>query len=80
QATVSQVIDSSNTLRQEMANLSSLTATIADSTVSQQRDSEAVAAAVHEMQVTSRNVSESANEAAVASQTANDELSNTNVI
>ncbi|HHC6606120.1 methyl-accepting chemotaxis protein [Vibrio parahaemolyticus] len=80
QATVSQVIDSSNTLRQEMANLSSLTATIADSTVSQQRDSEAVAAAVHEMQVTSRNVSESANEAAVASQTANDELSNTKVI
>ncbi|HHC6524489.1 TPA: methyl-accepting chemotaxis protein [Vibrio parahaemolyticus] len=80
QATVSQVIDSSNTLRQEMANISSLTATIADSTVSQQRDSEAVAAAVHEMQVTSRNVSESANEAAVASQTANDELSNTNVI
>ncbi|CAI2304445.1 methyl-accepting chemotaxis protein [Vibrio parahaemolyticus] len=80
QATVSQVIDSSNTLRQEMANLSSLTATIADSTVSQQRDSEAVAAAVHEMQVTSSNVSESANEAAVASQTANDELSNTNVI
>ncbi|HCG7663326.1 TPA: methyl-accepting chemotaxis protein [Vibrio parahaemolyticus] len=80
QATVSQVIDSSNTLRQEMANLSSLTATIVDSTVSQQRDSEAVAAAVHEMQVTSRNVSESANEAAVASQTANDELSNTNVI
>ncbi|EGR4671748.1 methyl-accepting chemotaxis protein [Vibrio parahaemolyticus] len=80
QATVSQVIDSSNTLRQEMANLSSLTATIADSTVSQQRDSEAVAAAVLEMQVTSRNVSESANEAAVASQTANDELSNTNVI
>ncbi|WP_337166935.1 methyl-accepting chemotaxis protein [Vibrio parahaemolyticus] len=80
QATVSQVIDSSNTLRQEMANLSSLTATIADSTVSQQRDSEAVASAVHEMQVTSRNVSESANEAAVASQTANDELSNTNVI
>ncbi|EJA7352998.1 methyl-accepting chemotaxis protein [Vibrio parahaemolyticus] len=80
QATVSQVIESSNTLRQEMANLSSLTATIADSTVSQQRDSEAVAAAVHEMQVTSRNVSESANEAAVASQTANDELSNTNVI
>ncbi|EPT7319818.1 methyl-accepting chemotaxis protein [Vibrio parahaemolyticus] len=80
QATVSQVIDSSNTLCQEMANLSSLTATIADSTVSQQRDSEAVAAAVHEMQVTSRNVSESANEAAVASQTANDELSNTNLI
>ena len=80
QATVTQVIDSSNTLRQEMANLTALTTTIADSTEYQQKDSEAVAAAVHEMQVTSRNVSDSANEAAMASQTANDELTNTNVI
>ncbi|MEH0668490.1 methyl-accepting chemotaxis protein [Vibrio owensii] len=80
QATVSQVVESSNTLRQEMNNLNALTATIADSTVGQQRDSEAVAAAVHEMQVTSRNVSDSATEAALASQTANEELSNTNVV
>ncbi|QLK44223.1 methyl-accepting chemotaxis protein [Vibrio owensii] len=80
QATVSQVVESSNTLRQEMNNLNALTSTIADSTVGQQRDSEAVAAAVHEMQVTSRNVSDSATEAASASQTANEELSNTNVI
>ncbi|MGR5162373.1 methyl-accepting chemotaxis protein [Vibrio owensii] len=80
QATVSQVVESSNTLRQEMNNLNALTSTIADSTVGQQRDSEAVAAAVHEMQVTSRNVSDSATEAALASQTANEELSNTNVI
>ncbi|MET2850979.1 methyl-accepting chemotaxis protein [Vibrio owensii] len=80
QATVSQVVESSNTLRQEMNNLNALTSTIADSTVGQQRDSEAVAAAVHEMQVTSRNVSDSATEAALASQTANEELSNNNVI
>ncbi|WP_041055031.1 methyl-accepting chemotaxis protein [Vibrio owensii] len=80
QATVSQVVESLNTLRQEMNNLNALTSTIADSTVGQQRDSEAVAAAVHEMQVTSRNVSDSATEAALASQTANEELSNTNVI
>lgn len=80
QATVSQVVESSNTLRQEMNNLNALTSIIADSTVGQQRDSEAVAAAVHEMQVTSRNVSDSATEAALASQTANEELSNTNVI
>ncbi|MDA0383121.1 methyl-accepting chemotaxis protein [Vibrio owensii] len=80
QATVSQVVESSNTLRQEMNNLNALTSTIADSTVGQQRDSEAVAAAVHEMQVTSRNVSDTATEAALASQTANEELSNTNVI
>ncbi|PAW12407.1 methyl-accepting chemotaxis protein [Vibrio sp. V1B] len=80
QAMVSQVVESANTLRQEMNNLNSLTSTIADSTVGQQRDSEAVAAAVHEMQVTSRNVSDSATEAALASQTANEELSNTNII
>ncbi|YCO02584.1 methyl-accepting chemotaxis protein [Vibrio sp. VNB-15] len=80
QATVSQVVESSKTLRHEMNNLNSLTSTIANSTVDQQRDSEAVAAAVHEMQVTSRNVSDSATEAALASQTANEELSNTNVI
>ncbi|CAE6915550.1 methyl-accepting chemotaxis protein [Vibrio sp. B1FIG11] len=80
QATVSQVVESSKTLRHEMSNLNSLTSTIASSTVDQQRDSEAVAAAVHEMQVTSRNVSDSATEAALASQTANEELSNTNVI
>ncbi|WP_104024604.1 methyl-accepting chemotaxis protein [Vibrio hyugaensis] len=80
QVTVTQVVDSSNMLRHEMTNLNSLASTIADSTVHQQRDSEVVAAAVHEMQVTSRNVSESATEAALASQTANEELSNTNVI
>lgn len=80
QVTVTQVVESSNMLRHEMTNLNSLASTIADSTVHQQRDSEVVAAAVHEMQVTSRNVSESATEAALASQTANEELSNTNVI
>ncbi|MGR5194900.1 methyl-accepting chemotaxis protein [Vibrio rotiferianus] len=79
QATVSQVVESTNTLRNEMSHLNELTATIANSTLHQQKDSEAVAAAVHEMQVTSRNVSDSATEAAMASQTANEELTNTNV-
>lgn len=80
QMTVSQVVESSNTLRREMDQLNSLTATIVDSTTLQQRDSEAVAAAVNEMQVTSRNVSDSATQAALASQTANQELVNTNEI
>lgn len=80
QMTVSQVVESSNTLRREMDQLNSLTATIVDSTTLQQRDSEAVAAAVNEMQVTSRNVSDSATQAALASQTANQELFNTNEI
>ncbi|MEF1339160.1 methyl-accepting chemotaxis protein, partial [Vibrio rotiferianus] len=79
QTTVSQVIESTNTLRNEMSHLNELTATIANSTSHQQKDSEAVAAAVHEMQVTSRNVSDRATEAAMASQTANEELTNTNI-
>ncbi len=80
QNTVEQVIESSQALRAEMDNLQSLTSTIHKSTTHQQKDSEAVAAAVHEMQVTSRNVSENAQDAANASLTANEELSNTNAI
>lgn len=80
QNTVEQVIDSSHALRTEMTNLQSLTSTIQNSTTLQQKDSEAVAAAVHEMQVTSRSVSDNAGDAANASQTANEELSNTNAI
>ncbi|MDK9777741.1 MULTISPECIES: methyl-accepting chemotaxis protein [unclassified Vibrio] len=79
QVTVSQVIESTTTLRNEMSHLNELTSTIADSTSHQQKDSEAVAAAVHEMQVTSKNVSDSATEAAMASHTANEELTNTNI-
>lgn len=80
QTTVAQVIDSSHTLRKEMNTLKSLTSTIESSTTHQQRDSEAVAAAVNEMQVTSRSVSDNARDAANASQTANVELSNSNAI
>ncbi len=80
QHTVEQVMESSETLRAEMGHLQSLTSTIHTSTTHQQRDSEAVAAAVNEMQVTSRNVSDNAQEAANASQTANVELNNTNTI
>lgn len=80
QTTVAQVIESSHTLRKEMNTLKSLTSTIESSTTHQQRDSEAVAAAVNEMQVTSRSVSDNARDAANASQTANVELSNSNAI
>lgn len=80
QTTVAQVIESSHTLRKDMNTLKSLTSTIESSTTHQQRDSEAVAAAVNEMQVTSRSVSDNARDAANASQTANVELSNSNAI
>ncbi|MDN2483304.1 methyl-accepting chemotaxis protein [Vibrio agarivorans] len=80
QHTVSEVIESSNTLREEMQHLQKLACTIADSTNSQQQDSHAVATAVHEMHVTSRTVSNNANDAAAASHTANQELVKSNQI
>ncbi len=80
QNTVVQVVESSHALRNEMNNLQSLTSTIHHSTLDQQKDSEAVATAVNEMQVTSRSVNDNAQEAASASQTANLEVSNTNTI
>lgn len=80
QTTVAQVVESSSALQREIGNLQTLTSTIENSTTHQQKDSEVVAAAVHEMQVTSRSVSENAQEAANASQIANQELLNTNSI
>lgn len=80
QTTVAQVVESSSALQREIGNLQTLTSTIENSTTHQQKDSEVVAAAVHEMQVTSRSVSDNAQEAANASQIANQELLNTNSI
>ncbi|PNH87806.1 methyl-accepting chemotaxis protein [Vibrio diazotrophicus] len=80
QTTVAQVVESSNALQREIGNLQTLTSNIENSTTHQQKDSEVVAAAVHEMQTTSRSVSDNAQEAANASQIANQELLNTNVI
>ncbi|RAS63395.1 methyl-accepting chemotaxis protein [Vibrio diazotrophicus] len=80
QTTVAQVVESSNALQREIGNLQTLTSNIENSTTHQQKDSEVVAAAVHEMQTTSRSVSDNAQEAANASQIANQELLNTNAI
>lgn len=80
QTTVAQVVESSSALQREIGNLQTLTSNIENSTTHQQKDSEVVAAAVHEMQTTSRSVSDNAQEAANASQIANQELLNTNVI
>lgn len=80
QTTVAQVVESSNALQREIGNLQTLTSNIENSTTHQQKDSEVVAAAVHEMQTTSRSVSDNAQEAANASQIANQELLNTNSI
>ncbi|MDR9827244.1 methyl-accepting chemotaxis protein [Vibrio sp. FNV 38] len=80
QHTVSEVVESSATLRNEMSHLQQLTTSIANSTNDQQQNSHTVAAAVHEMQMTSRTVSDNANDAASASQVANQELVKSNAI
>jgi methyl-accepting chemotaxis protein len=78
--TVSDVIASSNTVRSEMDNIQVLTKNIAKFSSSQQQESEVVAAAVHEMQVTSNTVNEDANEAAEASLGATAEADTTEAI
>ncbi|WP_122033110.1 methyl-accepting chemotaxis protein [Aliivibrio sp. EL58] len=78
--TVSDVIVSSNTVRTEMDNIQGITKNIAEFSSSQQQESEVVAAAVHEMQVTSSTVNESANEAAQASLGATSEAETTETI
>lgn len=76
--TVEQVIFASNAVRAEMENIKSLTQSVAEFSANQQQESEVVAAAVHEMQVTSETVSHNANDAATASNSANSEVESAN--
>ncbi|MCK6263699.1 methyl-accepting chemotaxis protein [Vibrio sp. ZSDE26] len=78
--TVEEVIISSNAVRADMENIKSLTQSIASFSSNQQQESEAVATAVHEMQVTSATVSDNANEAAQASSSANQEADQTSTL
>ncbi|MEF1289989.1 methyl-accepting chemotaxis protein [Vibrio sp. M260118] len=80
QNTIEQVIDSAASVRVEMGNLATVAQSIAGSTNQQQRESEAVAAAVHEMQVTSQSVSDNASNAAHASHSANQEVQSANLV
>ncbi|MUK70229.1 methyl-accepting chemotaxis protein [Aliivibrio fischeri] len=66
--TVQEVIASSNAVRAEMESIKAQTQNVAQFSMNQQQESEVVAAAVHEMQVTSSTVNENANDAAAASQ------------
>ncbi|MEZ9627442.1 methyl-accepting chemotaxis protein [Aliivibrio fischeri] len=66
--TVQEVIVSSNAVRVEMESIKTQTQNVAQFSMNQQQESEVVAAAVHEMQVTSATVNENANDAAEASQ------------
>lgn len=73
QTTVIGVIDASNNVKQATNDLSQATLQATDFSLAQQRESELIATAVDEMQVTSRSVSEHANEAAECSQQATNE-------
>ncbi|MUJ26222.1 methyl-accepting chemotaxis protein [Aliivibrio fischeri] len=66
--TVQEVIVSSNAVRVEVESIKTQTQNVAQFSMNQQQESEVVAAAVHEMQVTSATVNENANDAAEASQ------------
>ncbi|BAJ02918.1 methyl-accepting chemotaxis protein [Shewanella violacea DSS12] len=78
--TVSEVIVTSTAVRSEMESMKQITKQTLDSASNQQQESELVAAAVHEMRVTSETVSDNANEAAIATQNASIESNQTKLI
>tara|TARA_Y100001960_G_C14769819_1_gene879264 strand:+ start:358 stop:1995 length:1638 start_codon:yes stop_codon:yes gene_type:complete len=80
QTTIEQVIDTTQSIRGEMTHLSTVTHSISESTNQQQRESELVAAAVHQMQATSQSVSDNARDAASASTSADQEVQATNLV
>lgn len=80
QNTIQQVVETTASIRGEMSHLRDVTKSISNSTNQQQRESELVAAAVHEMQATSQSVSDNASDAASASFSANQEVQNTNKV
>lgn len=80
QNTIQQVVETTASIRGEMSHLRNVTKSISNSTNQQQRESELVAAAVHEMQATSQSVSDNASDAASASFSANQEVQNTNKV
>ncbi|MCF8778402.1 methyl-accepting chemotaxis protein [Vibrio sp. IRLE0018] len=80
QATIEQVVNTTNNVRSEMNQLTEITRSVADSTYRQQQESEVVAAAVHEMQATSQSVSDNATDAATESHNADHEVQTTSQI
>ncbi|MCP5076577.1 MAG: methyl-accepting chemotaxis protein [Psychromonas sp.] len=79
-STISEVIGASQEVRHEVENIGKVTNSISGGASEQQRESDAVATAVHEMSATSETVSDNANEAASASQSASDEASNAKLV
>lgn len=77
-ATIQQVVATNVSVRAELSGLVAISQTIAVQTKQQHQESELVSTAVNEMQATSGVVSDNANEAANASQSANLEVQSTN--
>jgi len=78
--TVSQVVITSHAVRKEVESIKALTHNIAQFSDQQQQESQAVATAVNELQVTSESVSVNANSAVLASGSANNESQQTSEI
>lgn len=78
--TISEVIEASKEVRDEMVNIGNVTKSISTGASQQQQESDAVATAVHEMSATSETVSQHANEAATASQSASNEANNAKLV
>ncbi|PKF60771.1 methyl-accepting chemotaxis protein [Psychromonas sp. psych-6C06] len=78
--TISEVVEASQQVRNEMDNIGNVTQSISAGASEQQQESDAVATAVHEMSATSDTVSSHANEAASASQSASDEANNAKLV
>jgi len=80
QAMIFQVVETTVLVRSEVENLENLTRSISNATLRQQQESELVAAAVHQMQMTSQSVSENAHEAASSSASANHDVQATSQV
>ncbi|MDG3085710.1 methyl-accepting chemotaxis protein [Vibrio hannami] len=76
--TVEDVITSASTVRNEMDNIKSLTRQMSTFSNAQQQECESVSTAVNEMEITSTTVSHRATEAANVSESANNEVIQTN--
>lgn len=75
--TISEVVDVASNLRSEMQHILKSTQQINSFASGQQQESDAVAAAVNEMQATSQSVSDSATQAAESSQMASQQVTQT---
>ncbi|SON49737.1 methyl-accepting chemotaxis protein [Vibrio tapetis] len=78
--TVSELVDSSQQVRKEMAHFDQISHGVVEGIGSQQQESEMVATAINEMRATSETMSQNAQEAAIASERGNTEVAQTSLV